>query len=203
MATTTQHPILQLAHRSGVLRTRDVCAAGESRAALAKLMHDGLLTKIGRGLYALPDRPFSENGTLAEVAAKSANGVVCLISALRFHELTTQQSSEIWLAIPHKAHPPKIGYPPLRVVHMSGEAMTVGVEDANVAGAIVRVFCVAKTVADCFKFRHKIGLDVALEALHEAWAARRVTMDELWRYAQVCRVANVMRPYMEALGAKP
>ncbi len=104
--------------------------------------------------------------------------MICLISALRFHELTTQQSSEIWLAVPHKAHPPKMDYPPLRIARMSG---------------------VAKTVADCFKFRNKIGLDVALEALREAWRARRVTMDELWRYAEICRVANVMRPYMESL----
>lgn len=129
--------------------------------------------------------------------------MICLISALRVLELTTQQSAEIWLAIPHKAHPPKLSYPPLRVVHMSGEAMTAGVETVDVDGVGVRVFCVAKTVADCFKFRNKIGLDVALEALHEAWRQRRVTMDELWRYAQICRVANVMRPYMEALGAKP
>jgi predicted transcriptional regulator of viral defense system len=203
MAATPQHPILSLALSKGVLRTRDVSAAGESRVTLAKLVRDGLLSKIGRGLYALPDRQFSENGTLAEVSAKSAQGVVCLISALRFHELTTQQSSEIWLAIPHKAHPPKLDYPPLHVVRMSGAAMTAGIESASVAGASVRVFCVAKTVADCFKFRNKLGLDVALEALHEAWAAQRVTMDELWRYAQICRVSNVMRPYMEALAARP
>lgn len=203
MASTPQHPILSLALSKGVLRTRDVSAAGESRVTLAKLVRDGLLSKIGRGLYALPDRQFSENGTLAEVSAKSAQGVVCLISALRFHELTTQQSSEIWLAIPHKAHPPKLDYPPLHVVRMSGAAMTAGIESASVAGASVRVFCVAKTVADCFKFRNKLGLDVALEALHEAWAAQRVTMDELWRYAQICRVSNVMRPYMEALAARP
>ena len=202
MVATPQHPILNLALSKGVLRTRDVCAAGESRVTLAKLVRDGLLSKLGRGLYALPDRPLSEYGALAEVSAKSDQGVMCLISALRFHELTTQQSSEIWLAIPHKAHPPKLDYPPLRVVHMSGEAMTAGIESANVAGASVRVFCVAKTVADCFKFRNKVGLDVALESLNEAWMARRVTMEELWRYAQICRVANVMRPYMEALGAK-
>jgi predicted transcriptional regulator of viral defense system len=203
MVSNPQHPILNLALSKGVLRTRDVCAAGGSRVTLANLVRAGLLSRIGRGLYALPDRPFSENGALAEVSAKSRQGVVCLISALRFHQLTTQQSVEIWLAIPHKAHPPKLDYPPLRVVHMSGDAMSAGIESANVAGASVRVFCVAKTVADCFKFRNKVGLDVALEALNEAWASRRVTMDELWRYAQICRVANVMRPYMEALGARP
>ena len=127
--------------------------------------------------------------------------MICLISALRFHELTTQQSSEVWLAIPHKAHPPKIDYPSLRIVHMSGDAMDQGVETVIVAGTSVSVFNVAKTVADCFKFRNKIGLDVALEALREAWRGKRADMDELWRYAQICRVANVMRPYMESLGA--
>lgn len=203
MAITPLHPILILAHRKGLLRTRDVCAAGESRGTLAKLVRDGLLSKLGRGLYALPDRPFSEHGAMAEVTAKSKHGVVCLVSALRFHGLTTQQSSEVWLAIPRKAHPPTLDYPPIRIIYMSGKAMTVGIENANVAGTSVRMYCVAKTVVDCFKFRNKLGLDVALEALHEAWATKRVTMDELWRYAEICRVANVMRPYMEALGAKP
>ena len=201
MIFNAQHPIVNLARSHGLLRTRDVDAMGESRGALARLVHEGHLSKLSRGLYALPDRPFSENSALAEVSAKSAQGVVCLISALRLHELTTQQSSEVWLAIPHKAHPPKLAYPPLRIVHLSGEAMTAGVETLRIAGTEVRVFGVAKTVADCFKFRHKLGLDVALEALQEAWAAQRFHMDDLWRYAQICRVANVMRPYLEALGA--
>jgi len=134
------------------------------------------------------------------VAARSENGVLCLLSALRFHDLTTQQSSDIWLAIPHKAHAPRFDYPPLRVIRMSGPAMTEGVETIDVAGTQVRVFGVAKTVADCFKFRNKIGLDVALEALREAWNGKRATMDELWRYAEICRVANVMRPYLETIG---
>jgi predicted transcriptional regulator of viral defense system len=127
--------------------------------------------------------------------------VLCLLSALRFHDLTTQQSSDVWLAIPHKAHAPRFDYPPLRVIRMSGPAMTEGVETVDVAGTQVRVFGVAKTVADCFKFRNKIGLDVALEALREAWNGKRATMDELWRYAEICRVANVMRPYLETVGA--
>ncbi len=167
----------------------------------ARLVQGGQLQKLSRGLYSLPDRTPSEHDTLAEVAAKSTQGVVCLISALRFHELTTQQSSEIWLAIPHKAHPPKMDYPPLHIVHMSGDAMSQGIELVTVAGMSVRVFSVAKTVADCFKFRNKIGQDVALEALRDAWHGKRTTMNELWRYAQICRVANVMRPYIESLGA--
>lgn len=193
--------ILSLAKSRGLLRAREVERAGASRSTLAQLIQDGQLQRVSRGLYSVPDRAPSEHDTLAEVVAKSSQGVICLISALRFHELTTQQSSEIWLAIPHKAHPPKMDYPPLHIVHMSGEAMTQGIDVVNVFGSPVRVFGVAKTVADCFKFRNKIGLDVALEALRESWLAKRTTMDELWRYAQICRVANVMRPYMESLGA--
>ena len=193
--------ILSLAKSQGLLRSREVDMAGASRLALAQLVQAGQLQKISRGLYSLPGRMVSEHDTLAEVFAKSSQGVVCLISALRFHELTTQQSADIWLAIPHNAHPPKIDYPPLHIVHMSGDALTQGIETVDLAGASVRVFCVAKTVADCFKFRNKVGLDVALEALREAWHGKRMTMDELWRYAQICRVANVIRPYIEALGA--
>jgi predicted transcriptional regulator of viral defense system len=193
--------ILTLARTNGLLRTRDVDSAGVPRSALARLAVDGRLVRLGRGLYALPGRAGSEHDGLAEVSAKSSIGVICLISALRFHELTTQQSSDIWLAIPHKAHAPRIDYPPLRIVRMSGEAMTQGIHEHDVAGTTVRVFCLAKTVADCFKFRNKIGLDVALEALQEAWRSRRVNMDELGRYAEICRVANVMRPYIESLAA--
>ncbi len=193
--------ILSLAQSNGLLRTRDVDVAGVPRSTLAQLVQEGHLQKLGRGLYRLPDRESSTHESLAEVAAKSSQGVICLISALRFHELTTQQSSDVWLAIPHKTHPPKMQYPPLRIVHMSGDAISMGIETVSVSGASVRIFSVSKTIADCFKFRNKIGLDVALEALHEAWHAKRIDMDELWRYAQICRVANVMRPYMESLGA--
>jgi predicted transcriptional regulator of viral defense system len=193
--------ILELARSKGVLRTRDVDSAGVSRALLASLTDDGRLLKLGRGLYALPDRAVSAYDSFTEVAARSESGVLCLLSALRFHDLTTQQSSDVWLAIPHKAHAPRFDYPPLRVIRMSGPAMTEGVESVDVAGTPVRVFGVAKTVADCFKFRNKIGLDVALEALREAWNGKCATMDELWRYAEICRVANVMRPYLEAVGA--
>ena len=198
---TQTERILELARSKGILRTRDVDNVGASRALLAALTAQGRLLKLGRGLHVLPDRSASEYDSFAEVAARSPSGVLCLLSALRFHDLTTQQSSDVWLAIPHKARAPRFDYPPLRVVRMSGLAMTEGVEIADLAGAQVRVFSVAKTVADCFKFRNKIGLDVALEALHEAWNGKRVTMDELWRFAEICRVANVMRPYLEAVGA--
>lgn len=191
--------ILDLAHSQGLLRPHDVEACGFSRMALSTLARQGKLIRLCRGLYALPDRPVSEHTTLAEVASKYPNGVVCLLSALQFHGLTTQSPFEVWVAIPNKARAPKMDYPPLHIVRFSGDALTSGVEEHRVDGVTVRVTSVAKSVADCFKYRNKIGLDVALEALREAWNAKRVNMDELWHCAQICRVANVMRPYLEAL----
>jgi predicted transcriptional regulator of viral defense system len=193
--------ILALAKSKGILRTRDVDIAGAPRALLASLADDGPLLKLGRGLYTLADRAASELKSLTEVAARSESGVLCLRSALRFHDLTTQQSSDIWLAIPHKARAPRFNYPPLRIIRISGLAMTEGVEIVDVGGAQVRAFNVAKTAADCFEFRNKIGLEVALEALREALNDKRATMDDLWRYAEICRVANVMRPYLQTVGA--
>lgn len=191
--------ILTLAHTHGLIRPRDLVAQGLPRVALTRLVRQGLLTRVGRGLYARPDRPVSEHGTLAEIARKHPLAIVCLLSALRVHDLTTQSPFEVWLAIPNKARAPKMEYPPLRIVRFSGAALADGIEDHQVDGVRVRVTNVARTVADCFKFRNKIGLDVAMEALQEAWANKRVSMDELWRYATLCRVANVMRPYMESL----
>ncbi|XOV83492.1 MAG: AbiEi antitoxin N-terminal domain-containing protein [bacterium] len=198
MATSRQN-ILDLAAELGLIRPRDLTERGLPTVALTRLVRQGQLERVGRGLYALPDRPVSEHNALAEVARKHPQAIVCLLSALRFHDLTTQSPFEVWLAIPNKARAPKMGYPPLRIVRFSGEALTVGVEDHVIDGVPVRVTNAARTVADCFKFRNKIGLDVALEALQEAWRAKRVSMDELWRYATLCRVTNVMRPYMESL----
>ena len=198
MADSYQN-ILDLAAERSLIRPRDLTERGLPTVALTRLVRQGRLQRVGRGLYALPDRPVSEHNTLAEVARKHPQAIVCLLSALRFHDLTTQSPFEVWLAIPNKARAPKMDYPPLRIVRFSGEALTVGVEDHVIDGVPVRVTSVARTVADCFKFRNKIGLDVALEALQEAWRAKRVSMDELWQYAKLCRVTNVMRPYMESL----
>ena len=198
MATSHQN-ILDLAAERGLIRPRDLTERGLPTVALTRLVRQGRLQRVGRGLYALPDRPVSEHNALAEVARKHPQAIVCLLSALRFHDLTTQSPFEVWLAIPNKARAPKMDYPPLRIVRFSGAALTRGVEDHVIDGVPVRVTSVARTVADCFKFRNKIGLDVALEALQEAWRAKRVSMDELWHYATLCRVANVMRPYMESL----
>jgi len=195
----TDARVLDMVRHQGLIRPCDVEARGFSRMTLSTLTRQGKLTRLSRGLYALPDRPASEHATLAEVASKHPSVLVCLLSALQFYGLTTQSPFEVWVAIANKARPPKIDYPPLRIVRFSGDALTVGVEEHQVDGVTVRVTSVAKTVADCFKYRNKIGLDVALEALREAWHAKRVKMDDLWHCAQVCRVANVMRPYLEAL----
>lgn len=139
---------------------------------------------------------------LAAASARVPHGVVCLLSALRFHELTTQNPAEIWLAIDRKARAPKAPELPLRIVRFSGAALTEGVETHRIDGVSVRVTSPAKTVADCFKYRRKIGADVALEALRECWRTRRCSVDALWRYAKVCRVTTVMRPYLEAVVAE-
>jgi len=196
--TRNAERVLHLATERGVVRTRDLVDHRIPRTILSRLVKSGRLVQVSRGLYALPDHPRSEQHQLAEVATRSTQGVFCLLTALRFHELTTQSPHEIWLAIPNKAHSPKLDYPPLRVVRFSGAALTQGVETHTVDGVSVRVYSAAKTVADCFKYRNKIGLDVALEALRESRREKRATNDDLWRYAKICRVANVMRPYMEA-----
>ncbi len=191
--------ILKLAGRLGIVRPRDVEAEGIPREYLYRLCASGALVRVGRGLYALPDALTSEHVTLAEVAKRVPNAVICLISALHFHNLTTQIPHRIWIAIENKRWEPKLDYPPIELVRLTGCAFCFGVEEHEVDRVLVKVYNPAKTVADCFKFRNKIGLDVALEALREAWRSRKATMNELWEAAKVCRVANVMCPYLEAI----
>lgn len=196
---TAAERLIDLVRSRGIVRPRDLEPLGIPRVSLTRAVRRGQLERIGRGLYGLPGRQTSAYGALAEVARRVPKGVVCLLSALRFHGLTTQAPFEVWLAIENKAIAPKLDYPPLRIVRFSGAAMTEGVEEHVVDGVSVRITGVAKTVADCFKYRNKIGLDVALEALREAWREKRMTSNDLWRYAKVCRVANVMRPYLDSL----
>ncbi len=198
MENSTQ-AILKLASERGLIRTRDLMEYGLPRIGLTRLVRQGLLVRVARGLYAHTDRRVSEHSTLVEAIRKYPQGLVCLLSALRVHHLTTQSPFEIWLAIPNKARAPKLEYPPLRIVRFSALALKEGIEEHQIDGVTVRVTNIARTVIDCFKFRNKIGLDVAIEALHEAWQSKRVKMDDLWYFATICRVANVMRPYLESL----
>lgn len=196
---SSRQRILKLAASQGLLRPRDLTARGLPRVALTRLVRQGELHRVGRGLYALPGRGSSEHGTVAEVSRKHPQAIICLLSALQLHGITTQAPFEVWVAIANKARAPKMDYPPLRVIRFSGDALTEGIDTVTIDGVPVRVTNVARTVADCFKFRHKIGLDVAMEALTEAWRVKRIRMDDLWKYAKLCRVANVMRPYMDSL----
>lgn len=191
--------MLDLAHRRRILRPRELTEIGVSREVLGRLERAGQIERRGRGLYVPARAGFSEHEMLALASARVPHGVVCLLSALRFHGLTTQNPSEIWLAVDRKARAPAVPDLPLRIVRFSGTARTAGIERHLVDGVAVRVYAAAKTVADCFKYRRKIGIDVAVEALQECWASRRCSIDALWRYATVCRVTNVMRPYLESV----
>jgi predicted transcriptional regulator of viral defense system len=191
--------LYEFAKQSGILRVRDVATMGIHPENLRRLAAEGVLTRGARGVYYLADADITEHHTLAEVCKRVPGGVICLLSALRFHELTTQSPWDVWLAIDRKARKPRLEYPALRIARFSGSALTEGVEAHRIEGVTVKVFSPAKTVVDCFKYRNKIGLDVALEATKDYLRAHRGGMDNLWRFAKICRVANVMRPYLEAI----
>jgi len=199
MPPTQADQILELARRQHLLRAADVRAHGWSPQLLLKLHQAGKLQRAARGLYSLPDAQPTEHQTLIEVCHRVPKAVVCLLSALQFHGIGTQLPHEVWIALPEGTQTPAIDYPRLRVVRLRGEAGTAGIETAFEQGSAIRVYSIAKTVTDCFKFRHKIGLDVALEALRDAWRSHRLGMDEVTRFARINRVETVMRPYLEAL----
>lgn len=189
--------VLELGRRFGVIRASEVRTLGIHSEYLRRLCAEGKLTRTGRGLYMLPDFDLTAHHGLAEAGKAVPPGVICLLSALRFHELGTQLPREVWIAIDRRAARPRAQIPPMRIMRFSGPALAQGVELHRIEGVAVKIYSPAKTVADCFKYRNKIGLDVALEALREALRDRKCTMDQIWRYAKICRVSEVMRPYME------
>ena len=189
----------RLADNQPVIRAADLERLAVPRNYLGRLVQEGRLERIGRGLYSSTDHSPSENRTLVEVSRKVPQAVVCLSSALRFHELTTENPFKVWIALKQGAWSPRMDYPPVHVVRFSGAALSFGVVRHQVEGTEVKVYTPAKTVADCFKFRSKIGTELALRALRECFREKKATMDELWEAAKICRVANVMRPYMETL----
>lgn len=193
--------MLALASSVSLLRARDVAALSLPTVILSRLVKDGRLKRVGRGVYARPDLQLSDNTSLAEVTLRVPRGVICLLSALRIHGLRTQAPNQVWLAIPQNSPTPRVDRPSLRPVRMSGKALTEGVQSMRIDGLDVPVFNAAKTIADCFKYRNKIGIDVALEALRDGWEQRKISMDELSHYADIDRVSNVMRPYMESVAA--
>ncbi|MFC2085992.1 type IV toxin-antitoxin system AbiEi family antitoxin domain-containing protein [Bacteroidota bacterium] len=190
--------ILELARKRGILRASDLEQKDIPRQYLYRLYTRGVIDRVARGLYSLPEFDVTEHHTVAKAAHRVPNGVICLISALRFHELTTQAPYQVWIAIGSKARRPKTRSIPLRIVHMSKRALEAGIESHEVEGIPIRVYSPAKTVADCFKFRNKIGLDVALEALRDYRRHTQYSANKLWHYAEICRVTKVMLPYVEA-----
>jgi predicted transcriptional regulator of viral defense system len=199
MALNKSEKVLQLIREAGILRPRELDAHRIPRIYLLRLYRAGRVERLGRGLYRLAGVQVTGRENLIEACARVPRGIVCLLSALAFHEFTTQIPSKIWMAIPVKSWTPKVNDLPLHFVRFSDASISSNVQRHTVNGAEVRVFSPAKTVADCFKFRNKIGKDVALEALRDGWRSRLFTMDELWENARVCRVQKVMRPYLEGL----
>jgi predicted transcriptional regulator of viral defense system len=199
MAIAAQDKALPLIRELGLVRPAELEARGVSRAQLYRLVQKGLVERQSRGLYVASEHPYTAEHALAQVAKRIPAGVICLLTALRFHQLTTQSPAEVWIAIPEKARKPRLDYPRLRVARFSGAALTEGIETHRVEGVVIRVFSAAKTVADCFKYRNKVGIDVAVEALRDFSRRYRGGATELAHFARVCRVARVMQPYLDAI----
>jgi len=197
--TPREQEVLELVRELGIVRGKDLEERGFSRRYLSRLVGKGGLERISRGLYGIPDSDVTEHQSFAEIAKLYPDVVVCLLSALQFHGLTTQMPRQVWIAIDVDGRVPAKSPVRVRVVRFSGRALTEGVEMHSIGTVPVQVYSVAKTVADCFKFRNKIGTDVAVEALRESLRDRRTSPDELLKFGAICRVEKVMRPYLEAV----
>ena len=191
--------VIDLVRGQPVIRPRDLKEHGLPKDYLYILAQEGIIERVGRGLYQWPNKDLGRHHSLVEISKLAPNAVVALLSALNYHNMTTQNPHQIWLAIDRKAWRPEISYPPVRFVTMSAESLHSGVETHLIEGLPIKVFNPAKTVVDCFKYRGKVGLDVALEALREGWSAGKFTIDKLQSYAKICRVQKVMQPYLESL----
>lgn len=199
MSTDHADKLLRIAQAQPAVSARELSAAGVPPRVLSRMAASGRMRRVGRGLYTGIGASPSAHQSVIEVTKQAPKAVVCLLSALEIHEVGVQAPFEVWIALPAGTHAPKGTGTAIRVTRLSGAAFSEGVETVMLDGAPVRVYTLAKTITDCFKLRSKVGLDVALEALREAWTARKVTMDDLSRYAKVNRMSNVMRPYLEAL----
>ena len=172
---------------------------GIHRRMLYCMLEAGVIEQLGRGLYRLTDLPALGNPNLVSVALKVPSGVICLISALAYHEITTQIPLEVYVALERGTEPPRLDHPPIRIFWFSGQAFTAGIETHKIDGTPVRIYGPEKTIADCIKYRNKIGLDTAMEALNLYRERKHPKVEDLMQFARVCRVEKVMRPYLEAL----
>ena len=199
MARTNSQRVQSLLRRKGLVRSGEIESKGISRSELQRLHERGLIERVGRGIYGLRGAVLTEHHSLAEATRLVPGGVICLLTALRFHGLTTQNPFEVWMAIDAKAWRPTQKGLKLRIVHLSGASFRDGVEEHDVAGVRIQVYSAAKTVADCFKFRNKIGIDVAVEALRDFTRFHRGGANDLARFARTSRVSRVMQPYLDAI----
>ena len=199
MPKTKKQQVLKLVRKQGVLRPRDLDRYKIARVYLSRMCDEGLLKRVARGIYTLPKTNLDDGTEIEEVCRQVPKGVISLISALEYHNLTTQIPGSVWVAIEHKARPPKITYPPIRLIRSSKKLFEYGVQIKKGRTTQIRVYSPAKTVADCFRFRNKVGLDVAIEALKDCRRKNAATIDELWEAAKVCRMSKVMKPYLEAV----
>lgn len=200
-ATSQRHVAQSVLKARGIARLTELRAAGVTAATMSRMEKDGEVLRLARGLYQLPDAPFDVHHSLAEAAKRVPKGVVCLVSALAFHQLTDQLPRQVWIAIGQKDWAPKGHGVPVRLVRFTDRLLTEGVEFHTIEGVPVKVFGVAKTIADCFRYRNKIGLSVAIEGLQEALRQRKTTPSEMFRQAERGAIATVIRPYLEALTA--
>ena len=199
MDESPENRALRTVQRLGIVRSADLEEHGVSRGQLYRMVRKGLIVRQARGIYMASQHFITAEHTLAQVAKRVPAGVLCLLTALRFHGLTTQAPAEVWIALPEKARKPRLDYPRLRVARFSGPALTEGIESHQMEQVDVRVYSAAKTVADCFKYRHKVGIDVAVEALRDFSRQHRGGVTELARFARICRVARVMQPYLDSI----
>jgi predicted transcriptional regulator of viral defense system len=192
-------PLAALGALGTLVSTRDLQQAGLNSMAVTRLVRTGHLLRLGRGVYQPAGAELPGRWTLKAVAMRAPDTLFCLLTALELHGLTTQSPSEVWIALGNHDHAPRMDYPPLRVARFAPASLTEGVQTLELDKTTIHVTNPAKTVADCFKHRGKVGLDVALEALREARRTGVASQDKLWHYAQLDRVQNVMRPYLEAV----
>lgn len=181
------------------MRTSELEILGVSRATIIRLTQNGSIERIARGLYQKPAVEYDESQQLVEVCKQAPRGIICLLSALQFYNISTELPYQTWLAIEGKSRAPAINYPPIRICRFTGDSYHKGIEEVPTASGAIRIYSPAKTVADCFKYRNKIGKDVAIMALKECYEQKLATINELNHFAHICRVSRVMRPYMEAL----
>lgn len=198
-SSSVAHQVLLLAHQQGVIRPRDLTKQGLPADYLWRLEKSGQLIRLDRGLYMSAEADFSTQISLAEASKRIPDGVICLVSALSFHELTLQIPHEIWLAVRPGRYHARMEHLTLRYVHLSGASLTEGIEQHQIDGVDLQIYSPAKTIADCFKFRHQLGMETVLQALKEGLSQRRFLPSELERFARMNRVEKVMRPYLEVL----